>query len=373
MNRYRGERGDHYWVTVRRGDKTERVQKTRWSFASGSFRRFFDDVLVVAGRGLKAGVVDSLEPWPLARCREFDPRLIAGFVARTYDVGLAEGLGIAKTRIAGALRDDVRRRIGGDEQRIHSVETQYGALTYKHLLLPVWLLAYRYRERLYQVIVNAATGEVQGERPWSWVKITLAVLRRDRGRGRDLVRRVARWRAVRRAGTLCAALLLPAFACDGRSTPTAPTAPDRVRVVADADALVAALAARRGEPLLVNLWATWCPPCIDELPELVAARPALVAVGGELLGVSVDLSAPGRTLDQVVGEMPRFLDSHGVRYPVLIYGASDLGPLVRQFALADGEIPITVAFDRGGRIVAVHHGRATRRDLETLIERASGQ
>ena len=75
-----------------------------------------------------------------------------------------------------ALRQEVRRRIGGDEQRIHNVSTQYNALTYKHLLLPVWLLAYKYNEKPYRVVVNAATGEVQGERPYSWVKITLTVL-----------------------------------------------------------------------------------------------------------------------------------------------------------------------------------------------------
>ena len=49
-------------------------------------------------------------------------------------------------------------------------------MTYKHLLLPVWILAYKYGEKTYQVVVNAATGEVQGERPYSWIKITLFVM-----------------------------------------------------------------------------------------------------------------------------------------------------------------------------------------------------
>jgi hypothetical protein len=78
--------------------------------------------------------------------------------------------------IEAAIRAEVRRRIGGDEQRIHSIETRYGALSYKHLLLPVWLLAYKFGDKTYQVAVNAATGEVQGERPWSVWKIAAAVL-----------------------------------------------------------------------------------------------------------------------------------------------------------------------------------------------------
>jgi hypothetical protein len=65
----------------------------------------------------------------------------------------------------------VRQRIGGDEQQVDSIETHYGAITFKHVLLPTWLLAYRYRGKSYQVMINAATGEVQGERPYSWIKI----------------------------------------------------------------------------------------------------------------------------------------------------------------------------------------------------------
>ena len=49
-------------------------------------------------------------------------------------------------------------------------------MTFKHLLLPVWLLAYRYRERVFQVLVNASTGEVDGERPYSAWKIATAII-----------------------------------------------------------------------------------------------------------------------------------------------------------------------------------------------------
>jgi hypothetical protein len=74
-----------------------------------------------------------------------------------------------------ALRADVKKRIGGDEQRVHSMDVNYSALTYKHILLPVWILAYRYSDKPYRVVVNATTGSVHGERPWSPVKIGLAI------------------------------------------------------------------------------------------------------------------------------------------------------------------------------------------------------
>ena len=176
MNTYHGERGEHYYTTVRRGDKTVRQRHTRWYPASGSFRRFFDDIMVVAGQGLPDKVVRSLEPWPLESCLPFAPEVLAGYLARTYDVSLSSGFEQAEDRIEAAVRAETRQRIGGDDQRIHSISVTYGAQTYKHLLLPVWLLAYKFGSKPYQVVVNAATGEVQGQRPYSWVKITLLVL-----------------------------------------------------------------------------------------------------------------------------------------------------------------------------------------------------
>lgn len=176
FTRYRGERGEHYWVTVGSGKNRRRVRRTRWYPASGAFQRFFDDLLCIAGTGLPTQRLATLEPWPLGSCVPFNPEVMAGFLARTYDVSLEEGFLDARQRIDEALRADVRRRIGGDEQRIHSVQSRYDAITYKHLLLPVWMLAYRYRDRTFQVVVNATTGEVQGDRPYSWVKILMVVL-----------------------------------------------------------------------------------------------------------------------------------------------------------------------------------------------------
>jgi DNA-directed RNA polymerase subunit RPC12/RpoP len=175
-NRYRGERGEHYWVTVGSGKNRRTERRTRWYPASGSFQRFFDDVLVLASRGLNRKYALALEPWPLGLCVPFNQQMLAGFFSRTYEIDLDEGFHEAKARIDAAIADDVRARIGGDEQRIHWIDTQYHALTFKHLLLPAWLMAYRYRDKLYQVMVNAATGEVQGERPYSWIKITLAIV-----------------------------------------------------------------------------------------------------------------------------------------------------------------------------------------------------
>ncbi|MBX3441339.1 MAG: hypothetical protein KF774_02945 [Planctomyces sp.] len=176
FNSYSGSRGDAYWVTVGTGNNQRRERRVRWSHASGRFQRFFDDITVLASQGMNTPLVQALEPWPFRQTIPFTQQVLAGFFARTYDVSLREGFGLAKVRIDSQIDSDVRRRIGGDEQRVDSINTRYDAITFKHLLLPVWMLVYRHQGKAYQVFVNGGTGEVQGQRPYSWVKILLAIL-----------------------------------------------------------------------------------------------------------------------------------------------------------------------------------------------------
>ena len=74
------------------------------------------------------------------------------------------------------IRRDIRFDIGGDRQKIHQVDTSVRGVTFKHILLPVWLAAYKYRGQTYRFVVNGQTGKVQGERPYSAIKIAFAVL-----------------------------------------------------------------------------------------------------------------------------------------------------------------------------------------------------
>ncbi len=180
-SRYRGRRGDHYYEsrTVRDGKggtRTERVQKTRWTPVSGRTSRHFDDVVVLASRALPRGHVDSLQPWDLSDLRPYSPDYLAGFRAEGYTIDLPQGHEIARKVMDRVIEQDVRRAIGGDVQRIDSIDTDLSDEKFKHILLPLWLAAYRFRGKSYRFIVNGQTGEVQGERPWSAWKILAAIL-----------------------------------------------------------------------------------------------------------------------------------------------------------------------------------------------------
>ncbi|MGI5488018.1 hypothetical protein [Microtetraspora malaysiensis] len=181
---YTGRRGVYYWVTetytvTENGStrtETRQVRKTRWSHASGRVSRDFDDVLVPGTSRVASDRLDKLTPWLLDQAVPYQERYLAGFQTVRYDIEPEDGLEAAKRRMAPVIESDCRHDIGGDEQRVSSVATRYSDLTYKLVLLPVWFLGYVHGGKTWQVMVNASTGEVIGQRPYSAARIIAAVL-----------------------------------------------------------------------------------------------------------------------------------------------------------------------------------------------------
>jgi predicted RNA-binding Zn-ribbon protein involved in translation (DUF1610 family) len=181
---YTGQRGEYYYVTVtetvmvngKPQMRTRQVRHTRWYPASGRVERTFDDVLVPAVKSLPADELAKLEPWDLGGLKPYAPEFVAGFLATRYETDLAHGFDAARAIMTETIREDCRRDIGGDEQRVDAMKTSWNAVTFKHVLLPVWSAAYAYRNRTWRVLINARTGEVIGQRPYSFAKIAGLVL-----------------------------------------------------------------------------------------------------------------------------------------------------------------------------------------------------
>ena len=136
----------------------------------------FDDVLVNASKSLPEKLANELEPWDLHELKAFNEQFLTGFVTEQYQIDVKEGFEKAKVRMESVIRGTVNKSIGGDVQQITSLNTTYNDITFKHILLPIWLSAFRYSEKVYRFMINGRTGEVQGERPYSWMKITGAIL-----------------------------------------------------------------------------------------------------------------------------------------------------------------------------------------------------
>ncbi len=181
---YQGQRGEVYYVRQRytttingkRVTRTRQVPKIRWYPASGRTSRHFDDVLVGATRTLPRKITDWLAPWDLVNLVPYTEEYLAGFSSEVYQVDLDEGFNIAQETMDNVIRSDVRRAIGGDQQRITSLRTRHSDTTFKHVLLPLWTAAFQFRGKTYRFVVNGRTGKVQGERPYSVIKIALATI-----------------------------------------------------------------------------------------------------------------------------------------------------------------------------------------------------
>lgn len=181
---YVGQRGQYYYVsesytTTENGKsvrRTRQVRRTRWHNVNGEVSNNFDDILICASTSVPSEYVKKLEPWDTNNLTPFEVQYLSGFVTEKYQLDLKEGFGIAKKEMESQMRNLAKQDIGGDEQRIMSIHTDYKDITFKHILLPAYISAYRFKGKLYRFLVNARTGEVQGERPWSWSKIAFAIV-----------------------------------------------------------------------------------------------------------------------------------------------------------------------------------------------------
>jgi hypothetical protein len=185
VSSYSGERGEHYYETERytttdangnQVEQTRQVQKTRWYPRSGMVDRWFEDIPIPATQALPEPRLRSLEPWDFPELVPYEPSFLAGYQAQCYQISVAQGFDHAKKRMDDTIQSDVREAIGGDEQRVHGVDTSYNSITFKHVLLPLWVGAYHFNDKVYQLTVNARSGQVQGDRPYSIWKILALVL-----------------------------------------------------------------------------------------------------------------------------------------------------------------------------------------------------
>jgi len=194
---YTGERGDDYTVTenyvdtetftekdadgqdvtrTREVPKTRSVTHTRWTNVSGEVQQFFDDVLIQASTSVPEPLCAQLPPWDLGALEDFKAEFLSGFLTERYTVGLRDGFEKARGIMDVEIRHLCERDIGGDHQRLQLVQTQHVGVTFKHILLPVWLAAYRYLDKPFRILINGRTGKVSGDRPYSWIKIAMLVL-----------------------------------------------------------------------------------------------------------------------------------------------------------------------------------------------------
>jgi len=184
FSNYTAERGTYYYVTEtewveengERKQVTKQVRKTSWSHVNGNYSKFFNDILINASQQINKHIITKIEPFNLAELVQYKPEFLSGFLAERYSIDLKTGWNLAEETTKSNLRFEIEHQIGGDEVRSLNISTSYDHIKFKHILLPIWISAYIYKNKVYRFMINGQTGEVDGESPVSIIKVMLLIL-----------------------------------------------------------------------------------------------------------------------------------------------------------------------------------------------------
>ncbi len=176
--------GYYYWVTQtyttfvngKPQVRTRQVRKVRWVPAWGDRDDAFDDVLIHASGSQPQTLVRKLGNFDTKGLVPYRPEYLAGWRAEEYQLDLEQGWNVALRHVETVQRDRCAGDVPGDTHRSLRVKNSISGVRWKHVLLPIWSLQYRFKGKTYTVLVHGQTGRVVGEAPLSWFKILGLVL-----------------------------------------------------------------------------------------------------------------------------------------------------------------------------------------------------
>ncbi|HNV83393.1 MAG TPA: hypothetical protein PKI87_03945 [Arenimonas sp.] len=176
------EAGHYYYTTETYRDsqgrtQTKQVRHTRWENASGSLQHFFDDELIPGTAGVHENLLRQVEPFPtLTDLKPYSPEFVRGWTVERYQIDLHKAADLNQQDMQEKTTALCASAIPGDTYRNLNVDANYQGRTFKHVLVPVWLVTYTYGSKNFQVLANGYIGTLAGEYPKSWIKIFFAVL-----------------------------------------------------------------------------------------------------------------------------------------------------------------------------------------------------
>jgi hypothetical protein len=178
---WEAEAGYHYYVSETYRDnqgksQTRQVQKTRWEHAQGQIDHFFDDEPVPGTHGIDLGLLKGVEPFPTKELVPYDTAYLSGHVVEHYQIVLVDAAKQSRNSMHRQLESLCGAQVPGDTYRNLRIFPTYSGETFKHILVPVWLLTYTFGKKTFQVVANGYTGVMSGQYPKSFWKIAFVVL-----------------------------------------------------------------------------------------------------------------------------------------------------------------------------------------------------
>lgn len=154
---------------------TRQVQETEWWPLSGRHHFFHNGYLVSGSRGLPQPEAQRIMPFNLPALKRYEPYFLAGWLCEEYSVRREEALEISREEFERREKQNVAAFLPGDTHRGLKVTTQFSQINSDLCLLPVFVLSYRYRNKLYRFLINGQTGKCDGDKPLSTARILIVV------------------------------------------------------------------------------------------------------------------------------------------------------------------------------------------------------
>jgi uncharacterized Zn finger protein (UPF0148 family) len=166
------QRQESYYDASDKSWKTRTVIDWRWEDGQVSIHN--DDLLISGSARLSHRILERLYPFNLNELAAYNPDFLAGWQAQTYDISLPQAWEDGKTTLRERAKDACYQDIPTSHVRNFSMTADFANEVWRFILLPVYVAAYRYQDRVFQVMVNGQNGVVAGQKPVAWWKIWLA-------------------------------------------------------------------------------------------------------------------------------------------------------------------------------------------------------
>jgi predicted RNA-binding Zn-ribbon protein involved in translation (DUF1610 family) len=182
-SRWSASIGEHWtrtetYTTMENGKmvtKTREVTETEWWDLNGGHHGYYSGYLVSGSRGLAQKEADRIGPFHLAALKRYAPYFLAGWLCEEYSVERQAAEQVSRQAFEETEQRNIADFLPGDTYRGLKAQTAFSQVASDLILLPIYLLSYRYRDKLYRFLLNGQTGKAEGEKPLSAWRIGLAV------------------------------------------------------------------------------------------------------------------------------------------------------------------------------------------------------
>jgi predicted RNA-binding Zn-ribbon protein involved in translation (DUF1610 family)/ribosomal protein S27AE len=149
--------------------------RTVWRWESGHAQLQIDDLLVPGAARLSHKLLSGLQDFDMTSLAPYEPKYLAGFQAQSYDIPLEQAWETGRQLMREQTRLACLSQASTPQVRNFSMKLDFGDESWRYILLPVYLAAYTYESKIFQVMVNGQTGGISGQRPVDWNKIWMVM------------------------------------------------------------------------------------------------------------------------------------------------------------------------------------------------------